>query len=85
MGSKHIEVTILGAPNAGKSSLINFFTERNVSAVSNKYNTTDEPKLGIYTDYQTNTQLCLIDTPGVTKANNSLRSNLLVTKAWNKI
>lgn len=84
-GAKHIEVTILGAPNAGKSSIINYMTERNISAVSNKYNTTDDPVLGVYTDYDTKSQLCLIDTPGVTKANNSLRSNLLVTKAWDKI
>ena len=53
MGSKQIEVCILGAPNAGKSSILNFMTERNVSAVSNKYNTTDEAKLGIYTDLGT--------------------------------
>ena len=85
MGSKQLEVCILGAPNAGKSSIMNFLTERNISAVSNKYNTTDEPVLGIYTDILTKSQLCLIDTPGVTKASNSLRSKLLISKAWNKI
>lgn len=53
MGSKQLEVCILGAPNAGKSSILNYITERNISAVSNKYNTTDEATLGIYTDYNT--------------------------------
>lgn len=80
-----MEVCILGAPNAGKSSILNHITERNISAVSNKYNTTDEPILGIYTDYDTKSQLCIYDTPGVTKASNSLKSNLLVSKAWDKI
>jgi tRNA U34 5-carboxymethylaminomethyl modifying GTPase MnmE/TrmE len=53
LGSKHLEVCILGAPNAGKSSILNHITERSISAVSNKYNTTDDAKLGIYTDYDT--------------------------------
>lgn len=75
----------MGAPNAGKSSILNFITEKSISAVSNKYNTTDEAKLGIYTDYDSKSQLCIYDTPGVTKASNSLKSKLLVSKAWNKI
>jgi predicted GTPase len=53
IGAKHLEVCILGAPNAGKSSILNFMTGRSISAVSNKYNTTDEPILGVYTDYDT--------------------------------
>lgn len=85
MGSKQIEVCILGAPNAGKSSILNYMTERNISAVSNKYNTTDEAKLGIYTDIVSQAQLCLVDTPGVTRANNSLKSKLLISKAWEKL
>ena len=74
MGSRHIECVILGAPNAGKSSIVNWMTERNISAVSDKYNTTDEAILGVYTDYDTKAQLALVDTPGVTKASNSLKS-----------
>lgn len=85
MGAKQLEVCILGAPNAGKSSILNFMIERNISAVSNKYNTTDSAKVGIYTDYDTQTQLCLVDTPGVTRANNSLKSKLLISKAWDKL
>lgn len=59
--------------------------ERNISAVSNKYNTTDEATTAIYTDYDSNSQLVMVDTPGITKANNSLKSKMLVSKAWNKI
>ena len=82
MGSRFIQSCILGAPNAGKSSLINLIVGKNVSAVSNKYNTTDEATKGIFTNTEKKTQMALIDTPGVTKASNSLRSKLLVTRAW---
>ena len=43
---------IIGAPNAGKSTILNYISERDISAVSNKYNTTDEPVLGVYTDME---------------------------------
>jgi len=46
---------LLGAPNAGKSSLINSFVDRQISAVSNKVSTTDEAVLGVYTDVQSRT------------------------------
>ena len=75
----------MGAPNAGKSSILNFMADAHVSAVSNKYNTTDDPIKGFTTDYESKCQLCLIDTPGVTKASNNLKSKLLVSKAWEKI
>jgi len=65
--------------------MINEFVERSISAVSNKVSTTDEAILGVYTDIASRTQLLIYDTPGVTKASNSLRSKLLVTKAWNTI
>lgn len=55
---------------------------KNVSAVSNKYNTTDEATKGIFTQIEKKIQIALIDTPGVTKASNSMRSKLLVTRAW---
>ena len=85
MGARALDVCLLGAPNAGKSSLINLLVQRNVYAVSNKYNTTDEANVGVGTDPDTKTQVVLTDTPGVTKASDSMRSNLLVTKAWDCI
>ena len=54
-------------------------------AVSDKYNTTDENYKGIMTDLETNSQIVFMDTPGVVKTSNSLRSNLLVSKAWENI
>lgn len=50
-GSKHLDICIIGAPNAGKSSIINYMVDRNISAVSNKTNTTDEAIEGVLTDY----------------------------------
>jgi GTP-binding protein Era len=85
IGSRSLEACLLGAPNAGKSSLMNFIVGKNVSAVSDKYNTTDEAVKGIYTDFDERTQIVFMDTPGVTKMNNSMRSNLLVSKAWDEI
>ena len=61
---------------------MNKLVKRNVSAISNKYNTTYEETMGVFTDIERKTQIVLTDTPGATKASNSVRSNLLVTKAW---
>ena len=80
--SKFQQACLLGAPNAGKSSLINAMVGKNISAVSNKVNTTDEASKGFFTDIARKTQLSLVDTPGVTKASNTMRSKLLVTRAW---
>jgi GTPase Era involved in 16S rRNA processing len=41
---------MLGAANAGKSSLMNLMVEKHISAISNKAGTTDEAVLGVYTD-----------------------------------
>ena len=64
---------------------MNKLVNKNVSAVSGKYNTTDEPVRGIHTDIEERIQVVYLDTPGVTKMNNSMRSNLLVSKAWNEL
>ena len=85
IGSRSLETCLLGAPNAGKSSLMNVIVSKNISAISDKYNTTDEATRGIYTDFEERTQIVFMDTPGVTKMNNSMRSNLLVSKAWEEI
>ena len=50
IGSRMLKTCLLGAPNAGKSSILNLMVNRKVSAVSNKYNTTTDPTLGVYTD-----------------------------------
>lgn len=63
-GQKCLRVAIVGAPNAGKSTLLNQLLGSRVSAVSAKYNTTRDRVLGVYTDKATNTQLVFTDTPG---------------------
>jgi GTPase Era involved in 16S rRNA processing len=48
-------VCILGAPNAGKSSLINRLVNKNISAVSDKANTTSDIITGVLTNYENST------------------------------
>jgi predicted GTPase len=55
IGARFLQACILGAPNAGKSSLVNRLIGKNVSAVSNKYNTTDEATKGLFTVMESKT------------------------------
>lgn len=56
-------IAILGAPNAGKSTLVNQLVGQKVSIVSPKVQTTRSRIMGIA--IQDNCQLILIDTPGI--------------------
>ena len=67
-------VGLIGQPNAGKSSLMNFIIKEKVSIVTNKPQTTRRRILGIYTNEQT--QIIFIDAPGVIKAAKGLNSFL---------
>lgn len=58
-------VTIIGRPNAGKSTLINNIIGSKVSIVSDKAHTTRNNVQGIYNDKES--QIVFIDTPGVHK------------------
>ncbi|KAM3252003.1 GTP-binding protein ERG [Capsicum annuum] len=58
-----LSVGIIGAPNAGKSSLTNYMAGTKVSAVSRKTNTTTHEVLGVMTKGKT--QICFFDTPGL--------------------
>ncbi|XP_020102622.1 GTP-binding protein ERG [Ananas comosus] len=60
---KSLSVGIIGAPNAGKSSLTNFMVGTKVAAVSRKTNTTTREVLGVMTKGAT--QICFFDTPGL--------------------
>ncbi len=57
-------VTILGAPNAGKSTFLNKLLESKISIVSPKAQTTRNNIKGIYT--REDTQIVFTDTPGIT-------------------
>lgn len=63
-------VAVLGQPNAGKSSLVNFFVGEEVAIVSHRRQTTRNSILGIKNgeDYQ----IIFIDTPGIHHSKNNL-------------
>ena len=63
-------VAILGKPNAGKGTLINYLVGMKLAIVSQKPQTTRDNILGIYTSK--NSQLVFIDTPGIHKATSHL-------------
>ena len=54
---------VVGRPSVGKSTLINSLLHQKIAPVSPRPQTTRRRQLGIYTDE--NTQLVLIDTPGI--------------------
>ena len=56
-------IAILGAPNVGKSTLVNRLVGAKVSIVSPKVQTTRTRVLGIF--IKDNAQVILIDTPGI--------------------
>ncbi len=58
-------VSIIGRPNAGKSTLINTIIGSKVAIVSNKAHTTRNNIQGIYNDEES--QIIFIDTPGIHK------------------
>ena len=63
-------VSIVGRPNAGKSTLVNAIIKEKVSITSDKPQTTRNNIQGIYND--DDTQIVFIDTPGVHKPVNKL-------------
>ena len=72
-------VALLGAPNAGKSTLTNHFVGSKVSIVSPKAQTTRTTikGIGIYKD----TQIIFLDTPGIFKPKRRL-DRAMVASAW---
>ena len=63
-------VTIIGAPNAGKSTLMNRIVGQKVSVVSNRAQTTRNRIMGVFNGK--GYQMIFIDTPGVTMPKNKL-------------
>lgn len=72
-------VAILGAPNAGKSTLLNRMTGAKLSIVSPKAQTTRFRVLGIL--MRNESQVLLVDTPGIFKPRRRL-DRAMVNAAW---
>lgn len=72
-------VAVLGAPNAGKSTLVNQMVGTKVSIVSSKVQTTRTRVLGIA--LQDRAQIILVDTPGVFAPRRRL-DRAMVESAW---
>jgi GTP-binding protein Era len=70
-------VAILGAPNAGKSTLLNRILGQKISITSKKPQTTRNRILGILN--RPSAQLVFIDTPGVHKATDPLNIRIVET------
>ncbi len=75
-------ITILGAPNAGKSTLMNHMVGSKVSIVTPKVQTTRTRVTGITMEGKS--QLIFIDTPGIFSPQKSL-DKAMVKAAWDGI
>jgi GTP-binding protein Era len=72
-------VALIGAPNAGKSTLLNRLVGQKLAIVSPKVQTTRSRLLGIATDDKT--QLIFVDTPGIFAPRRRLE-RAMVAAAW---
>ncbi|WP_225764435.1 GTPase Era [Inquilinus sp. Marseille-Q2685] len=72
-------VALIGAPNAGKSTLLNTLVGTKVAIVTPKVQTTRSRVLGILTEGAT--QIVFVDTPGIFKPRRRL-DRAMVAAAW---
>ncbi|NXG73797.1 ERAL1 GTPase, partial [Baryphthengus martii] len=83
---KVLRIAIIGAPNAGKSTLSNQLLGRKVFPVSKKVHTTRCKARGVVT-YE-DTQLIILDTPGLTSPLKAKRHKLeaaMLTDPWDSM
>jgi GTP-binding protein Era len=74
-------VAIIGAPNAGKSTLVNRLVGTKVSIVTQKVQTTRFPVRGVA--IEGDSQMVLVDTPGIFKPRRRL-DRAMVRAAWGR-
>lgn len=73
--TKNVFVTIIGRPNAGKSSLLNSLIGEKIAAVSAKPQTTRTKITGVLT--KDDIQYVFMDTPGMHKSKNKLSEHMI--------
>ncbi|KAG1458220.1 hypothetical protein G6F46_006876 [Rhizopus delemar] len=79
-----LKVAVIGAANAGKSTLINKLVGEEVSGVSSKAHTTRERILAVLSEG--NHQIVFLDTPGIIPENNHAQMNrILATSSWRSL
>lgn len=76
---KTIFVTIIGAPNAGKSTLLNQLIGQKIAITTHKAQTTRIPVRGVIN--HGNSQIIFTDTPGIFQTNKKFEQRL-VDNAW---
>lgn len=69
-----LKVAIIGAPNVGKSTLLNRLVQSDISCVSKKAHTTRKNALGVYTERDA--QLEFYDSPGMVTRQHLLKHKL---------
>ena len=74
-GFKSGYAAILGKPNVGKSTLLNYFLNEKLAIVSDKPQTTREAIIGILT--QKDYQVIFVDTPGMHKPRTQLGAHMM--------
>ncbi|MEL6992986.1 MAG: GTPase Era, partial [Pseudomonadota bacterium] len=76
-------VAVIGAPNAGKSTLVNQLVGQKVAITSSKAQTTRARMLGIalHPTEDPDTQMILVDTPGIFEPRRRL-DRAMVSAAW---
>jgi len=74
-------VAVIGAPNAGKSTLVNRLVGTKVSIVTQKVQTTRFPVRGVA--LEGDSQMVLVDTPGIFKPRRRL-DRAMVRAAWGR-
>lgn len=75
-------VSLLGAPNAGKSTVTNHFSGSKVSIVTSKAQTTRSIVKGIGIYHQT--QIIFLDTPGIFRPTRRL-DRAMISAAWDSV
>jgi len=75
-------VALIGRPNAGKSTLLNYLVGEKIAIVTDKPQTTRTRIMGILT--QPGWQMVLFDTPGIHKPKDRLGHNMVKT-AWSTL